>query len=270
MSKRISRKAFLAMAATGAVGISPWLAMVETNAISVEHSTLRVPNWRGGKVRIAVVSDLHAHEKSGAKRGRRAVELALQERPDIIVMPGDFVSRAFPQNLINLRHALEPLADAACPVVGVLGNHDYATGAADMIVRVAQEYGVVCLRNHSVDLDGFVIAGVDDWLWGAPKFELLSELGQPPSTLVLIHEPDAVDLFPVPGTLQISGHSHGGQVCLPLGIPIHTPLGGTKYVRGYYPEAKTPLYVTRGIGTTGLGFRAFCPPEVSILTVIAA
>ncbi len=258
------------MVGTGCVGVSAWGVLSSTNGISVERSTLKVPNWRGGKVRIAVVSDLHAHDKPGAKRGRRAVELALKENPDVMVMPGDFVSRADISSLQNLRHALEPLNEARCPVIGVLGNHDYATGSTSNIERVVEECGVLCLRNHSVDLDGFMIAGLDDWLLGAPQFDLVGQLGNPPSVIVLLHEPDAVDRLSVPGTLQISGHSHGGQICLPLGVPIRTPFGATKYISGYYPEASTPLYVTRGIGTTGVQIRTFCPPEVSILTLTAA
>jgi hypothetical protein len=103
---------------------------------------------------------------------------------------------------------------------------------------------------------------------GDPAF--IADGSYSPSLIALMHEPDFVSILPKKVCLQLSGHSHGGQMCLPMGVPIHLPRGGRLYVQGFYPHAPVPLYVTRGIGTTGLDFRTFCPPEVSILTLRGA
>jgi predicted MPP superfamily phosphohydrolase len=85
--------------------------------------------------------------------------------------------------------------------------------------------------------------------------------------IVLWHEPDAVDFLPTGANLMLSGHSHGGQFVLPGGwAPKHSTMG-RKYVRGFYPNAKTPIFVTSGVGTTFLPSRFNCPPEVAILTL---
>ncbi len=90
------------------------------------------------------------------------------------------------------------------------------------------------------------------------------------SLLVLFHEPDYVKITPTNVSLQLSGHSHGGQICLPGGRPLHTPYGANTYYAGYYANAPVPLFVTRGVGTIGPKLRLFCPPEVTILTLRTA
>jgi predicted MPP superfamily phosphohydrolase len=84
----------------------------------------------------------------------------------------------------------------------------------------------------------------------------------------MLHEPDYVDdVTPAECSLQVSGHSHGGQMCLPFGRPLSLPRGARKYFGGFYPDAKVPLYVSRGVGTIGVDLRFFCPPEVTVLTL---
>jgi predicted MPP superfamily phosphohydrolase len=75
-----------------------------------------------------------------------------------------------------------------------------------------------------------------------------------------------VERLETKSSLVVSGHSHGGQVCLPFGIALYTPYGARKYIAGYYAEARTPLFVSRGVGVNR-GIRYNCPPEVNILTL---
>ena len=85
--------------------------------------------------------------------------------------------------------------------------------------------------------------------------------------VVLWHEPDAVETLPHGAVLQISGHSHGGQFILPGGfIPVTSEMG-SRFIQGFFPDLKTPLYVSRGIGTTFLPSRLNCAPEVSLLEI---
>ena len=86
--------------------------------------------------------------------------------------------------------------------------------------------------------------------------------------IALWHEPDLVDMLP-PGRalLQLSGHSHGGQFKFPFGLTPMTSTNGHKYRDGFYPDASTPIFVTRGVGTTGPPSRFLCPPQVAVLTL---
>jgi hypothetical protein len=78
-----------------------------------------------------------------------------------------------------------------------------------------------------------------------------------------------VDWMPQEVSLQLSGHSHGGEVCLPGGFALHTPSAAKRYISGFYPNAPVPLYVSRGIATLS-PMRIYCPPEVAVLTLVSA
>jgi predicted MPP superfamily phosphohydrolase len=92
----------------------------------------------------------------------------------------------------------------------------------------------------------------------------------PDPVIVLWHEPDAVDLLPSGAHLMIAGHSHGGQWRFPWGWTPMTTRNGRKYIEGFFPDAPTPLYVSRGVGTTGPPARLGALPEVSILRLMSA
>jgi predicted MPP superfamily phosphohydrolase len=121
-----------------------------------------------------------------------------------------------------------------------------------------------------VEVNGVTIAGIDDAIANRQRYDFLTGGNHSKSLVALFHEPDFVDEVPKHISLQLSGHSHGGQICLPGGFSVHSPFGARKYVAGFYPNARVPLYVTRGIGTTGPDLRTFCRPEVSILTLESA
>ena len=128
------------------------------------------------------------------------------------------------------------------------------------------------LINDFSEFQDVVIAGLDDAIYGKPMPKPLFEGEFRPypkdrPTILLCHEPDyAADLdFGI--SLVVSGHTHGGQICMPFGLPIHLPRLGKNYVSGWYPNEKTPMYVSRGIGMVGLPFRTFCRPEVAILDI---
>jgi predicted MPP superfamily phosphohydrolase len=86
--------------------------------------------------------------------------------------------------------------------------------------------------------------------------------------IALWHEPDLVWMLPKGCSLQLSGHYHGGQFKIPPGYPPMTTRNGQIYIDGFYPEAETPIFVTRGVGTTFLPSRFQCPPEVAVLTLV--
>lgn len=266
---KISRRSTLKLFGAGALGALVPAALADHGArdLRLEHHELRLPRWDADGFRVALISDLHANRTSDAERARRAVSMAVAAKTDLIAIPGDFLDQSSKLVIANVRYALEPLHDAKCPVLATLGNHDYSTYQPTKAIAGIRSNPLRLLRNEAAEVDGVTVAGVDDGMFRKDDPTFIQRDTFSKSLLVLFHEPDYVDRIPTHASLQLSGHSHGGQICLPFGIPVHTPPGAVKYTVGFYPEANIPLFVTRGIGTTGPDWRLFCPPEVSILTL---
>ena len=241
-----------------------------TDWLTVEWHDLSLKNWDADGFRVAVVSDIHANSDREARVAAEACKIAVAEKPDIIVLPGDFVNFSDPITLQHLKVALGPLRNASCPVLGTLGNHDYWTRNPETVMSTVRRWGVNLLRNESIDLNGVTVFGIDDAIAGLHRPDVIRSGEHAKSLLTLFHEPDFVSEVPRFVSLQISGHSHGGQVCLPGGISLHTPRGARKYIAGFFEDSPVPLYVTRGVGTVGPRIRLFCRPEVSILTLRGA
>lgn len=236
-------------------------------ALRVERHTLRLPKWDADGFKVALIADPHVNFVEPTKRAREAALLAMKERPDAILFLGDFVNHSFWDVYNNVGRAFCVLRDAGCPCFGVLGNHDYQVDVGKLSEAVART-GIRLLKNEVAEVRGVSIFGLDDALFGQCRPGRLHDYPVSRSVIVMLHEPDYVQtLTPTECSLQVSGHSHGGQLCLPFGKPLSLPIGARRYFAGFYPDAKVPLYVSRGVGTIGVDLRFFCPPEVSVLTL---
>lgn len=237
--------------------------------LRLDAVTLPLSRWpeslRG--TRIAVLADLHVGGEYSLRRARRAAELAASQKPDAVALVGDFVNLWQPDSEAWLREALEPLRDLGGAAFAIPGNHDYHRGDPARLEPVFQGLGIQLLRNASMKLGGITWVGVDSAVEKEAR-PAQAMRGVEGPAVVLWHEPDLVESLPPGGALMLSGHAHGGQGRL-LGryTPVRTKLG-RRYVDGFYPDAPTPLYVSRGVGTTLFPFRHDVPPEVSLLTLI--
>ena len=267
-----TRRDVLRWASAGAITtlFTTSFANYESGWLSVEHHELELPHWDANGFKVAVLADLHVDSVWDAEHTAQAMRLAIAEKPDLIAIPGDFITLGPKPDHALVLQSLEPLHDAKCPVVATLGNHDYDMGGITRVADTINQSAAKLLRTEIFELDGVSIAGIDDGIAEKYDTNFLGKKQFSKSLLALFHEPDYVDFVPTNVSLQLSGHSHGGQVCLPGGIPIHMPRGSKKYYCGFYPDARVPLYVTRGIGTTGPRWRLFCHPEVTILTLKGA
>lgn len=252
-------------------GVLAYGALVESKRLILERHTLRLKGWPESKrgYRIAVLTDMHVRDQYSLEVAQRAVMMALLEDPDIIVMPGDFMDywRFGAEELVQ--EALLPLVIMKGKVIATPGNHEYNYEGADpeRLRPVFDRLGIHYLRNEVMEMDGIHWVGLDSAVSGnaRPQDVTLTEAESP--AIILWHEPDVVPYAPKGAVLQISGHSHGGQFRFPGGFtPMHSKMG-KEYPRGWYPDAPTPLYVSRGVGTTGPPTRWNCPPEVSLLTL---
>lgn len=262
--QKISRRKLLGLVGLGAAATVGVGAI--GNQIQLEEVELKLKNWDADGFRLAFLSDFHLNDDRLLGETVAGIRLAISKKPHTILLGGDFLNVCNPSTLANIGKAMNEFRNYSGPVFSVLGNHDYKCGNPGAVVEALRQTPVRLLQNELVEVDGVTIAGLDDGLFYRQQPGILTDPRTSKSLISLFHEPDFVDQMPMHVSLQLSGHSHGGEVCMPWGSPIYTPYGSKKYVRGYYPEAHVPLYVTRGVCTLA-PFRLYCPPEVTLLTL---
>lgn len=255
-------------------GLLVYGALVEANRLQIDRLSLRLKDWPVplDGFCIAVLADLHVRDRWSLDLARRACEQAVQAGPNVIVLPGDFVAAVNAESLALLDQALQPLAGFKGPMLASYGNHDHEGQAASDLTEVLNRHRIRVLSNEATQEAGITWVGIDSatLMKDDQKAALKSATGSDGPKVVLWHEPDMVDELEPGASLMIAGHSHGGQFRFPGGFtPMHTKLG-KKYPRGFYRDAPTPLYVSRGVGTTGPPSRLNCPPELSLLTISPA
>ena len=195
-------------------------------------------------------------------------------KPDLILFTGDLVDEPnnyhWSDKLIQLLQQL----DAPEGKFWIYGNHDHGGYGTEILYETFEAADFTLLQNsasriHREDAS-FVLAGIDDAMLGDPNIsQALEERTDSDFTILLSHEPDLADTVKnYPVDIQLSGHSHGGQVRLPFIGDLYTPAYAEKYVQGKYTISdKLTLYVNRGIGTTRLPYRFLCRPELHVFTL---
>ncbi len=270
----MNRRVFLS-SALGGLGLGGLGALVEESSkLSIERVVASIPRLKTGLegLRIAALSDFHLYPFTPLSFLKRAVEAANSLRPDLTVLLGDFVDQT-----LEAMDELGPLLgtlNAKLGVFAVLGNHDHRKGACRVEERLASE-GIKVLSNRSVLLEWgnarLHLAGVDSI---SGRFDLRSALSgsrEDTPTLLLAHEPDVADAALRDGrvSMQLSGHSHGGQIRVPGLGHYGLPLGARKYPFGSYQLEGLFLHTSRGLGTTGAPIRLGSTPEVSEVLLVA-
>lgn len=244
--------------------------LYEANRLVVERRTLRLRGWKRSLngFKIAVLADLHLRDTYSVELAKRAVAAALDSEPDMVVLTGDIVAYWRPHSEAMIVDVLEPLLLMDGNVVAVPGNREYSSGSPERLRLVLDSLNVKLLRNESWHHAGIDWIGIDSAnAKMADPYKALQGVGDG-TAIILWHEPDMVDRLPFEADLMLSGHSHGGQFRFPGGFTPMTSTNGRKYLSGFFPNTKVPLYVSRGIGTTGPPSRFLCPPEASVLTLI--
>lgn len=264
-----------ATALVGAALAGGYAYQIEPSWIEVVEQTLvlpRLPDAFAGFT-IAQISDLH-FGSTPSQLIEAAVRMVNDLQPSAIVITGDFFTRWSGSNGESAVAILSKLR-ATLGVYGVLGNHDWWENGP-MIQGIFRQMDARLLTNELVawEREGqrLYLAGVDD-VW-VGQHDLQFALRQAPANapiILLAHEPDFADQAASDGRamLQLSGHSHGGQICWPwtTGIPIHLPPLARKYPRGLYQIGDMKLYTNRGIGTVSAPMRFWCRPEITLFTL---
>jgi predicted MPP superfamily phosphohydrolase len=218
--------------------------------------------------RILQLSDIHHSLFVPLDYVAEVVELSNKLKPDLVALTGDFVTYS--------RSSIEPVAEilgglrARSGVVAVLGNHDFRVGA-DAVESALRRRRIQVLRNWHRSLqrrgDTLYLAGVDDYGYGADLGRAMRGIPEDAPTILLAHNPRLVTAAACRGIgLVLSGHTHGGQVNLPL---LGTVYGRSpeqmRFKMGWDRLGATQIYVSRGIGTIVLPVRWRCPAEMPLL-----
>jgi len=260
-------------------GAAGWSFLVEPNRVKIENVTLKLPRLTPGfaGIRIAQISDIHMGGWMDAERFQRVIDLVTEQNPDLLLLTGDFlIGHVFDKNseghLQDLIDILLPLAKSI-PSFGILGNHDYWTNAS-AVREMLKSSGIMDLSNSiftiSRGAEKLHLCGVDDvWEGYASLENVIDQLKDEAPAILLAHEPDFADVSAATNRfdLQVSGHSHGGQVVFPFYGPPILPYLGQKYHTGLYQVGNMIQYTNRGVGMAMVPVRFNCPPEITLFTL---
>jgi uncharacterized protein len=266
----MSRRTFLKVLGAAAAGALVAPSVAATYDFVVERPLFRVSRLES-PVTVAWLSDIHYGPFIRAGSIAAWFDAALSEAPDVIVLGGDQADRMAPRDTTPL---LEQVARLRAPlgVYAVRGNHDHSRfgEALDAFEIELAAAGVETLVNRGIVLrDDCYLAGIDDFSRGEPDVtRALAHWPEGMPCLLASHNPDVLPEVPPAVDLTVCGHTHGGQVVLPLIGPIATSSEyGRRFLEGRV-EAPARGYVGRGLGVAHLPVRVNCPPELTLLTLI--
>ena len=280
-SRAITRRSFLKLmsaatfAALGGTLAYAWLGN-EANSPVVERVRIPIPNLPTGLegFRIVQISDIHYYPFTTLDLVDHAVQMANQLNPDLAVLTGDFVWHEA-EPVFDLMPTLAQL-NAKHGVYAGLGNHDHWTDVEAVTLALKQERLPLLVNQGvpiSVGKSSLYLASLDDGWSGKPDLAgAMANWAEEAITVLLMHEPDLAPRYAVDKRihLQLSGHSHGGQVRLPFYGPLVLPYLSWKYPMGLYNVDGMWLYTNRGLGTTNVPIRVNCAPEITELTLVQA
>jgi predicted MPP superfamily phosphohydrolase len=271
---QFSRRRFLKLSAAagiaGMAGVGFYGSFVEPFVYEITEREIFIQNLPASfdGFRITQLSDVHHSRLVSLSEVRRVVELTQAAGGDLIALTGDFTThgRRFVEPCVELIRTLT----APAGVWAVLGNHDHATGPRATTLAL-ERAGIPVLSNLWTEIEWrgerLPLVGVDDWSWGALDFERAHKgLDTRRPSILLSHQPRILDMEPaLKHQMILAGHTHGGQIRMPL---IGAPVRFTeefKYVSGLFQREGTQMFVTRGTGVVGLPLRIGAPPEISVI-----
>jgi hypothetical protein len=268
------------------IGLGAWAFGCEPASVGVHAETLHLPGWPQGHapLRVALLADLHTGSPwhgLDTLAGIVAETNALQA--DLVLLAGDYVIHGVQGGTFVAPEEIAPVLgglQAPLGVFAVLGNHDHWFDA-ERVRAAFERAGIPVLEDAArrIVRTGDARAGGDFWLVGLGDFwegecdvdGALAQLSDDAPALTFMHNPDLFPRLTDRFALVLAGHTHGGQVALPLlGRPIVPSRYGQRYAAGLVVEQGRHLWVTTGLGTSILPVRFRVPPEIALLTLQAA
>ena len=259
-----------------AFGLGIWAFAFEPASLTTQKHELFIPHWNAelAGLRVAVLADLHVGSPfNGISKLHKIVELTNSLKPDLIIIPGDFVIQGvLGGSFVTPEEAAAVLARLNAPmgVWASMGNHDYWLDASRVTAALEkQKIGV--LEDSAVRIQRgsahFWLVGISDF-WEGPHDvrKAVSQVKSDAPVLMFTHNPDIFPTLSNRFSLLIAGHTHGGQVLLPLlGRPIVPSRYKQRFAYGHVIENGRHIFVSPGLGTSILPVRFRVPPEVTLL-----
>lgn len=261
-----------------ATSLALWAFVFEPASLMTKRLDLNIPHWNAdlSGLRIAVLADLHVGSPyNGISKLREIVELTNSANPELVLIPGDLVIQGvFGGSFVTPEDAAKVLAGLRAPlgVWATMGNHDYwlnanrvAAALENEKIGVLQDEAVRIQRGNSY----FWLVGFSDF-WEGPHDvrKAMRQVKDAAPVLMFTHNPDIFPMLENRFSLLIAGHTHGGQVHLPLlGRPIVPSKFGERFAVGHVVENGRHLFVSSGVGTSIFPVRFRVPPEVTVLAL---
>lgn len=282
--RRLRRIAWVGLALFAVpYGLCVWAFLIEPRMLVVRELEVVSPQWTGPPLRIGVLSDPHVDgPHMGVERMRRVVARMNGQQPDVVLLLGDYAAGHEPEAMraapdrSRVRQGIAEFAGLKAPhgVIGVMGNHD-AWYDERTIARALSGAGVTVVDNSAFEVrrrDGaFWVAGLADLESKEKRSSVARALEAVPDdapVVFLTHFPDPWPRVPDRVALTLAGHTHCGQVNLPvLGRLVHASRGSKRWPCGLYREGDRQLYVSGGVGVSILPVRFRAPPEIALITL---
>lgn len=257
-----------------------WAFLIEPNRLVVHEETISLPNWpiQLNKLKIAAISDIHAGSPFiDIAKLEQVVARTNQMSPDLIVLLGDFMvqkswdkHRIEPEVIAGILKGLH----ARLGVFAVLGNHDWLYDG-DRVKSALESVNIRVLENDVLRVENngraLWLAGLADVITRPQNIDAtIEKIPAGELVIALTHNPDIFPHVPSRVALTLAGHTHGGQVNLPLIGRLIVPSDyGQRYAAGHIEENGKQLFVTTGIGTSWFPVRFRVPPEIALVTIEA-
>ncbi|MGL5944185.1 MAG: metallophosphoesterase [Waterburya sp.] len=250
-------------------------AKIEPNWIEVVPIQLTIPNLTTAfdGFKIVQISDLHLNRFMPDKRLDRIIKLVNQQQADAIAITGDIITEGRSFNSQRIEAKLSQLVSKSGNLA-VLGNHDHWGNTTNKLKQALVNSHITNLDNQVYVIERGTekldLAGLDDPFWGQGDLDkVVTQLPDDNAAIILVHEPDYLEEIAKTHkfALQLSGHSHGGQIRIPFLTPLILPYGGKRHFVGLNQVEDTVEYTNRGLGMTGLPFRFNSRPEITIFTL---
>jgi len=248
------------------------------DVIEIVEMQIRLPSLDSAfnGMKVIQISDIHMDEWMDQTRLEKIMTMCSSLDHDLLIITGDFLTRSYSDDVDPLIRVLKPLAETM-PMIAIVGNNDIRYN--DIIIHdILKECKITELVNSVFTLNkgnsSLHFAGLDDVYYGNPDLDLvLDQIPEEGACILLVHEPDFADTSSKTGRfdLQLSGHTHGGQIIIPgIGAPI-TPPYGHKYISGLNKIGEMLEYTNRGLGFSQKGpkVRINCPPEITLFTLLS-
>jgi uncharacterized protein len=277
----VKRKRLIAAAVLAtALGLGIWAFALEPASLATRKHELSIPYWNAelADLHVAVLADLHVGSPfNGISKLNEIVNLTNSLKPDLIVIPGDFVIQGvLGGSFVAPEQAAEVLARLTAPlgVWACLGNHDWWLDAR-RVAAALEKQKIPVLEDRAVRIRRgsahFWLVGISDF-WEGPHDvrKAFSQVTDDAPVLAFTHNPDVFPTISNRFSLLIAGHTHGGQVRLPLlGRPVVPSKYGQRFAYGHVVEDGRHMFVSPGLGTSILPVRFRVPPEVTLLKLSA-